>query len=264
MGEIQLVDAHCHLDELERRGMPAVEAILAAASAGVRQLVTSGDSPAENQRALELAEAHPEVYFTPGWHPSNGRPPSTAERRELRELLAHPRAVALGEVGLDYHRRDGRAVWDPGEQRRLLRGMLELAAEVGKPVVIHQRDASWDLLEVLDASPRVPTMLHCFSGGAEFAREAVARGLRCSFAGNLTFASAAQLREAVLVVPPALLLLETDAPFLAPQPLRGRLCHPALVRLTASWLGSHLGVGLERVAEWSSAAARAFFQLPLP
>ena len=264
MGEIQLVDAHCHLDELERRGMPAAEAISAAAASGVLQMVTSGDSPAENHRARELAEAHPEIFFTPGWHPSNGRAPSGGERQEIRDLLAHPRAVALGEVGLDYHRRDGGAIWDPGEQRHLLRSMLELAAEVGKPVVIHQRDAGWDLLEVLDSSPTVPTMLHCFSGGAEFAQAAVSRRLHCSFAGNLTFGSAAQLREAAQVVPPALLLLETDSPFLAPHPLRGRLCHPALVRLTASWLADHLGVGLETVAEWTSSTARAFFQLPSP
>ncbi len=264
MGEIQLVDAHCHLDELERRGMPAEEAISAAAAAGVLQMVTSGDSPAENHRARELAETYQGVYFTPGWHPNNGRAPSGAERRELRDLLAHPRAVALGEVGLDYHQRDGGTIWDPGEQRSLLRGMLELAAEVGKPVVIHQRDAGWELLEVLDASPRVPTMLHCFSGGAGFAQAAVSRKLHCSFAGNLTFRSAAELREAVLAVPPELLLLETDSPFLAPHPLRGRLCHPALVRLTASWLAGHLGMELELVAKRSSSAARAFFQLPPP
>jgi TatD DNase family protein len=264
VGEIQLVDAHCHLDELERRGMAAAEAVAAAAEAGVVQMVTSGDSPAENQRARELAEEFPEVFFTPGWHPSNGRAPSSEERREIGDLLAHPRAVALGEVGLDYHRRDEGAVWDPREQRHLLRSMLELAAEVGKPVVIHQRDAGGDLLEVLDLCPRVPTMLHCFSGGAKFARAAVSRGLFCSFAGNLTFGSAAQLREAAQVVPPELLLLETDSPFLAPHPLRGRLCHPALVRLTASWLASHLGVGLQTVAEWTSSTARAFFQLPPP
>ena len=264
MGEVQLVDAHCHLDELERRGMPAEEAISAAAASGVVQMVTSGDSPAENRRARELAEGNEGVFFTPGWHPGNGRAPSSAERRELRELLDHPRAVALGEVGLDYHRRDGGSIWDPGEQRHLLRSMLELAAEAAKPVVIHQRDAGRDLLEVLDASPAVPTMLHCFSGGAEFAQAAVSRKLRCSFAGNLTFRSAAQLREAVAVVPPGLLLLETDSPFLAPQPLRGRTCHPALVRLTASWLAAHLGVGLEAVAEWTSSTARALFQLPPP
>ncbi|MGC8474313.1 MAG: TatD family hydrolase, partial [Candidatus Dormibacteria bacterium] len=134
MGDIQLVDAHCHLDELERRGMPAAEAISAAAAAGVVQMVTSGDAPAENQRARQLAETYPGVYFTPGWHPSNSRAPSRAERRELRDLLDHPRAVALGEVGLDYHRRDGGTVWDPRAQRGLLRDMLELAAEAGKPV----------------------------------------------------------------------------------------------------------------------------------
>ena len=244
--------------------MPASEAIAAAADSGVLQMVTSGDSPAENQRARELAEAYPGVFFTPGWHPSNGRAPSSAEWREIRDLLGHPRAVALGEVGLDYHRWDGAAIWDPGEQRNLLRSMLELAAEVGKPVVIHQRDAGGDLLGVLDSLPKVPTMLHCFSGGAEFAQAAISRGLHCSFAGNLTFGSAAQLREAASVVPPELLLLETDSPFLAPHPLRGRVCHPALVRLTASWLANHLGVGLDTVAERSSSTARAFFQLPPP
>ena len=244
--------------------MAAPEAIRAAAAAGVVQLVTSGDTAAENSRGRELAERHPEVFFTPGWHPHNRRFPTAAERRELQALLAHPRAVALGEVGLDYHRAAGVAPWEPREQRRLLLEMLELAAEAGKPVVIHQRDAGPDLLEVLDSGPPLGVMLHCFSGGPEFAREAVARGLLCSFAGNLTFSSAHDLREAALLVPPAQLLVETDAPFLAPQPHRGRLCHPALVAVTAGWLAAHRGVCPETLAEWTSSTARAFFQLPTP
>lgn len=262
MSEIELIDAHCHLDEVVRRGMAAAEALEAAHAAGVHQVVTSGDSLEDSRRAMELAERHPEVFFTAGWHPSNGRPPTGRELAELRGLLGHPRAVAVGEVGLDYSRRWGAPPAEPSVQRRILAQMLELAASLGLPVVIHLREAHRDLLEVIDAAPAVRAMLHCFSGGPEFAAEAVARGLICSFAGNVTFRSATDLQAAVRSVPAGALVVETDAPFLAPEPQRGRLCHPALVRHTAAWIAARRGECLASLAAATAAATREFFGLP--
>lgn len=262
MVEVELVDAHCHLDEVERRGLGVEEALALAHAAGVNQVVSSGDSLDDSRRAMAIAERHGEVFFTAGWHPSNGRAPRQDELADLRTLLSHPRAVALGEVGLDYSHRWGPPAAEPASQRRILAQMLELAAEVRLPVVIHLREAQADLLQVLDRGPAVHAMLHCFSGGPEFAAEAVARGLLCSFAGNVTFSSASDLHAAVRVVPAGSLLVETDAPFLAPEPRRGRLCHPAMVRLTAQWIAARRGECLNTLAAATTAATREFFRLP--
>ncbi|MGH7610075.1 MAG: TatD family hydrolase [Candidatus Dormibacteria bacterium] len=260
--EVVLVDAHCHLQELEGRGMSAPAAVAAALGAGVRQLVTSGDGPRDNRRAAELAEQLPQVYFTVGWHPINPAPPSSAQRSELLRLLQHPRAVALGEVGLDFHLRPGHLETPPKLQEEIFASMLELAATVAKPVVIHQRQATREMLRILDRGPSVPVMLHCFDGGEELAQAARARGLLCSFAGNLTFRSARDLQEAARALPPELLAVETDAPFLAPEPHRGQLCQPAMVRATAQWLAVLRGDCLESLAEVTTANVRRFFGLP--
>ncbi|MHB1524696.1 MAG: TatD family hydrolase [Candidatus Dormibacteria bacterium] len=262
MAEPVLVDAHCHLDEMARRGLAVDVALAQAHLAGVHQVVTSGDGLEDSRQAADLAARHSEVYFTVGWHPVNQRPPSDVEMEELRGLLSHPKAVAVGEIGLDYKFRQGYLETPPALQREMFAMMLALAAELGKPVVIHQRQAQPDLLEVLDRAPAVAGMLHCFSGDAEFAQRACQRGLLVSFAGNLTFKSARDLQQAALVTPAPSLLVETDAPFLAPSPQRGELCHPALVRATASWLAVLRGECLESLARSTTANARAFFHLP--
>jgi len=262
MSEPELVDAHCHLDELARRGLPVAEALAMAHRAGVHQVVTSGDGLEDSRRAKDLAELHPEVFFTVGWHPVNSRPPSAPELAELRSLLAHPKAVGLGEIGLDYKFRPGYMETPSAVQQEMFELMLRLAAELGKPVVIHQREAHSDLLQVLDRAPAVAAMLHCFSGDAGFARAAEERGLLVSFAGNLTFKSARELQAAAKVVPAARLMVETDAPFLAPTPHRGELCHPALVRLTATWLAALRGECLGTLASATAETTREFFKLP--
>lgn len=261
---MELIDAHCHLDEMERRGLEAAPALLRAAQVGVVQVVASADDLASSERARELAEQFPNVYFTVGWGPEKGALPSGEEKEQILSLLRHPRAVALGEVGLDYLRRQGEPGISPEVQRRVFAAMLGLAAEAGKAVVVHQREAQADLLRVLDQGPRVTTLLHCFSGGAEFAQEAARRGLYCSFAGNLTFKSAEELRSAARAVPSELILVETDAPFLAPEPERGRTCEPAMVRLTAQWLAMLRGECLDTLSGATSANTRRALSLPLP
>ncbi len=264
MAETFLIDAHCHLDEMAKRGLPVAEALARAHRAGVHQVVTSGDGLADSREACRLAEAHQEVFFTAGWHPSNERPPTDRELEELRQLLSHPRAVGLGEVGLDYLRRPGHLETPPSVQQEMLSQMLELAADVGLPVVIHMRQAGADVLRLLDEGPGVPVLLHCFSGDRVFAEEAARRGLLCSFAGNVTFRSAGSLREALKVVPSELLTLETDSPFLAPEPHRGSVCEPALVAATASRVAVERGECLETLARVTTGNVREFFKLPDP
>jgi TatD DNase family protein len=260
----QLIDAHCHLDEMARRGLSVAAALERAHRAGVHQVVTSGDGLDDSREACRLAEAHPEVFFTAGWHPSNGRPPTDRELEEIRQLLSHPRAVALGEVGLDYLRRPGHLDTPPDLQREMLAQLLQLASDCARPVVIHMRQAGSDLLQLLDQSATTPVLLHCFSGDAEFAAEAARRGLLCSFAGNVTFRSAGSLRAALRVVPSELLTLETDSPFLAPEPHRGSVCEPAMVAATASRVAIERGECLGTLAGVTSENVRRFFNLPEP
>ncbi|HVC39748.1 MAG TPA: TatD family hydrolase [Candidatus Dormibacteraeota bacterium] len=263
-GQLALIDSHCHLVELERRGVAPAAAVSEAGRAGVSQMVTGGDDLAESRAGMALAEEYAEVFFTVGWHPVNPRPPEAAELAEMRRLLAHPKAVAVGEIGLDYLFRPGHLETAPEVQRESFSRMLELAAEVAKPVVIHQRQAQRDLLSVLDSGPPVTGILHCFSGDARFAADAAARGLYCSFAGNVTFKSAHQLREAARAVPAELLLVETDAPFLAPDPHRGETCQPSMVRATAQWLAALRGDCLESVAAITTENARRALGIPVP
>jgi TatD DNase family protein len=259
-----LIDSHCHLDELVRRGLPAREAVDRAHRAGVHQVVTSGDGLGDSREACALAEALSEVFFTVGWHPVNPTPPTDRELDELRQLLAHPKALAVGEVGLDYFFRPGYLETPAELQRQVFAAMLELAAELSKPVVIHQRQAQADLLELLDGGPSVTGILHCFSGDEHFATAAAARGLFCSFAGNVTFKSAHDLRAAARAVPSDLLLIETDAPFLAPEPHRGQTCEPAMVRATAQWLAVLRGDCLESLSEATTANTRSALGVPSP
>ncbi|MGA7363453.1 MAG: TatD family hydrolase [Candidatus Dormiibacterota bacterium] len=259
-----LIDAHCHLDEVLRRGLSVDEVVDQARRAGVCQMITSGDDMIENRAARELAEARPEIFFTVGWHPINPLPPTTVELGEMRELLAHPRALAVGEVGLDYFFRPGYLETSKETQREVFATMLELAAELDKPVVIHQRQAQSDLLQLLDQGPPVTGVLHCFSGGRTFAEAAAARGLYCSFAGNVTFKSARDLQEAARAVPAHLLLVETDAPFMAPEPHRGQTSHPAMVRTTAQWLAVLRGDCLESLSAVTTENTRRALTIPAP
>jgi TatD DNase family protein len=262
--EVALVDAHCHLDEVVRRGLPVREVVDQAQRAGVVQMVTSGDDLTESQAGCGLAEAFAQIFFTVGWHPVNPLPPTAEDLTQMRDLLAHPKAVALGEVGLDYFFRPGYLETPKAVQREVFATMLSLAAELSKPVVIHQRQAQADLLQLLDAGPPVTGILHCFSGDRAFAEEAVARGLYCSFAGNVTFKSAHELQEAARAVPSELLLVETDAPFLAPEPHRGEVSQPAMVRATAQWLAVLRGDCLESLSSVTTENTRRALGIPAP
>jgi TatD DNase family protein len=214
-----VIDTHAHLTSLD----DADEAIRRAAAAGVMRILTVGTSVDDCRRALSLAERHDGVFAILGIHPHDAGTATGDDLATLRELLAHPKAVAVGETGLDWFR--DYAPHD--DQRHLFAAQLQLAAELGKPVVIHTRAADDDTLAALADHPGT-VVLHCFSA-PRMLPTALERGWYVSFAGNATFPKAVDLRLAATQVPSERLLAETDSPYLAPQPVRGKRNEPANV-----------------------------------
>jgi TatD DNase family protein len=245
-----VIDTHAHVD---RDDAPAV--LERARDAGVERVILVATTIAGAHDALALADRHPGVYACLGVHPHNAADPDADRLDELRTLLGHRRAVAVGETGLDYFRD-----YAPHDvQRALFERQLELAAEVQKPVVIHTRAADDDTLAVLGAA-RTPVVLHCFSS-PELLPAALERGYYVSFAGNVTYPSAEQLREAARHVPGDRLLIETDSPYLSPQPRRGRPNEPANVVHTAAALAEARGEDADELAARLHANASTAFSL---
>jgi TatD DNase family protein len=226
-----VIDTHAHLTSLE----DADEAVARAAEAGVERVLTVGTDVDDCRRALSLAERHDGVHAILGIHPHGAGTATTDDLAALGDLLRHPKAVAVGETGLDWYRdyapRD--------DQHRLFASQLELASELGKPVVIHTRAADDDTLAALgDFTGTV--VLHCFSS-PHMLPTALGRGWYVSFAGNATFPKAVDLRLAATEVPAERILAETDSPYLAPQPVRGKRNEPANVVHTLAALARARG-----------------------
>jgi TatD DNase family protein len=247
-----VIDTHAHLTALD----DADDAIERAAGAGVTRILTVGTGIDDCRRALLLAERHDGVFAILGIHPHEAGAATDDDLAELCDLLEHPRAVAVGETGLDWYRD-----YAPRDhQRRLFAAQLELASEVAKPVVIHTRAADDDTLAGL-AGFAGTVVLHCFSS-AHMLPTALERGWYISFAGNATFPKAVDLRLAANEVPAERILAETDAPYLAPQPVRGKRNEPANVVHTLSALAHARGeepAHLERQIERNAAEC---FSLP--
>ena len=226
-----MIDTHAHLTALD----DADEAVERAAAAGVTRILTVGTDVEDCRRALELAEKHRGVYAILGIHPHEAGTTTTSELAKLRELQAHPKAVAVGETGLDWFRdyapRD--------DQRRLFAAELELATELGKPAVVHTRAADEDTLAGL-ADFTGTVVLHCFSS-PHMLPTALERGWYVSFAGNATYPKAVDLRLAATQVPAERILAETDSPYLAPQAVRGKRNEPANVVHTLAALAQARG-----------------------
>jgi TatD DNase family protein len=226
-----VIDTHAHLTSLD----DADEAVRRAAEADVTRILTVGTTVGDCRRALSLTERHDGVFAILGIHPHEARTATADDLAALRELLAQPKAVAVGETGLDWFRdyapRD--------DQRRLFAAELELAAELGKPAVIHTRAADEDTLAALEGHAGT-VVLHCFSA-PHMLPTALERGWYVSFAGNATFPKAVDLRLAATQVPAERILAETDSPYLAPQPVRGKRNEPANVVHTLAALAQARG-----------------------
>jgi TatD DNase family protein len=244
-----VIDTHCHLDVC---APPDDELVERARRAGVTRIATVGTHSESIARALAAAHRHPEVSAIVGRHPHQAEGFAEEDVEAIELAAADPGVRAIGETGLDYYR----DVAPRADQRRAFEAQLDLAARLGLPVAIHTRAADDDTFAVLgERSEQLTVVIHCFSSPGRL-EECVERGYLCSFAGNVTYPKAVELHEAAREVPDHLLLVETDAPYLAPQPLRGRPNEPANVVRTAEWVAELRGTSyeaLERTLEANAA-----------
>jgi TatD DNase family protein len=246
-----LVDSHCHLDfpQLSER-LPDVLARAKAAEVG--RMVTISTHVARFERYRALAETHDELFFTTGTHPHHAAEEPDVPASEIVALSRHPRCVGIGESGLDYHYDNS-----PRDvQRRVFRAHIAAARTSGLPLVIHARDADDDMIAILTeemGQGAFSAVLHCFSSGGRFAEIGIELGFYVSFSGILTFKRSESLRVIARKVPQDRLLVETDAPYLAPEPHRGRPNEPAYVAHTARVLADTVGLSPEALADVTTA-----------
>jgi len=245
-----LIDSHCHLDFPELAADR--EAVLARAAAnGVSRMVTISTRVKRFDEIVAIAEANPQVWCSVGTHPHHAHEETDVETADLVRLAAHPRCVAIGEAGLDYHYEGDYAAQAQGFRRH-----IAAARETGLPLVIHARDADADIAAILEDEAEkgaFPFVLHCFSSGLDLARRGLALGGYISFSGILTFKNAATVQQAATMAPADRILVETDAPYLAPVPHRGISNEPSFVRHTAEKLAELRGVSLDAIAATTTA-----------
>ena len=250
-----LFDSHAHLDD-EKFAADRDEVIARARAAGVRYILNAGADLASSAAAAALADKYPEVYAAVGVHPHDAKTATTDTWYRLAELAGHPKAVAVGEIGLDYH-------YDHSPrdvQRAVFIRALDLARQMKKPVIIHDREAHGDVLAIVKKEGKgLSGVFHCFSGSLEMAREVIKLGFYVSFAGPVTFANAAKLREVAKEVPLSRLLVETDCPYLAPQPHRGQRNEPAHVQLVAAAVAGIRGMDVSDLGQAAAANAMTLF-----
>jgi TatD DNase family protein len=253
---IEIIDTHCHLDS-EPFNNDRDEVVARAVAAGVTRLITigTGGGLAGASKAIALAETYPMVWATVGVHPHNAD--LSLDLTPLEHLVQHPKVVAVGEIGLDFFRD-----WSPVDaQHHVFQAQIALARKVKKPIVIHSRDAGESTLDTLVRcnAQEVGGVFHCFSENAEFAERLREINFRVSFPGQLTFKKAHEVREVCKAIPLEQILVETDAPYLAPEPHRGKRCEPAFVVETTKMLAQIKGLSLEEVAAITTSNALQLF-----
>jgi TatD DNase family protein len=249
-----LIDTHCHLND-QGKFASVDQEIEFARSQGVQRMIVVGIEPIEWSRTVDLAKAHPELFCILGWHPNHTADYSKDKLASLATLARTPKCLAIGEIGLDYH-------WDyasPTIQREALLDQLDLAQGLNLPVVFHAREAYSDLLDVLEARPPRPYLLHCFAGDAQDARRATA--LECYFGvdGPISYKKADELRDVIRSLPQDRLVVETDAPYLTPVPFRGKPNRPGYVKNVNAALAETLGLSDADCQELTTQNALRFF-----
>ncbi len=253
-----LVDTHAHLD-FNQFDADRDAVIYRAEENGVEQIITIGIDLATSRKSIELAEKYPGVYAAAGIHPHDVAKAGAEDLEKIKALLQHPKVVALGEVGLDFYYHHS-----PEEtQRKFLKIFLDWSLRGGKPLIIHTRDADESILAILRERSRAGWrgVFHCFSGDARMAEKVLEMGFHISFTGNITFKNSSSA-EVMRTVPLERLMVETDCPFMAPAPHRGKRNEPAYVQLVAQKIAEVKGVSFAAVAERTTANAVALFQLP--
>jgi TatD DNase family protein len=256
---VSAVDAHTHLEACGAKDSADVRSMMdRAESAGIGHVITVADDMAAARWAVEASTWDDRVFAAVALHPTRTKDFGESERDELAALAAHPRVVAIGETGLDYY-------WDyaPHDaQQDAFRWHIELSKRLGKPLMIHDRDAHDDVLRILDEEGAPDTVVfHSFSGDADMARRCVVAGYVLSFSGTVTFRNAKSLRDAAMVVPLQQLLVETDAPFLTPHPFRGRPNEPYCAAYTLRELADLRGVQVGELATIVTATVNRVFGL---
>ncbi len=261
---MKLFDSHAHyFDDRFAREYPggAEKAITDVFDAGVQYILNAGTAPDTVRAAIALAERFPGLYASSGLHPSDSHDVTDADLTsvlcDIRSLCDHPKVVAIGEIGLDYH-------WDVSQKERqksIFDMQLSMAEELSLPVIIHDREAHGDTMDILWAHPRVTGILHSFSGSAEMARQLTARGWYVSFSGPVTYKNARSLREAAAAVPVEQMLIETDAPYLPPEPHRGKLNHSGYLPYIVRTLAEIKELSEEEMAECTLQNALRIFRI---
>jgi Mg-dependent DNase len=284
----QLIETHAHLDYPDF-AHDFDDVLRRANEAGVTRIITIGTSLASSRRAIELAEKHPNIFAVIGVHPTCAEETDEDVASPLRELAKSPRVVAIGETGLDYHRLPSAEVAKEkqvqvfsqalqsetseeleaqihdgaykSKQASLFEQQLDLAAELGLNVVIHQRDAWSDTLEIMKPyTGKLRGVFHCFGGTLEQANEVVGLGHLVSFTGIVTFKNGVTVRDVAAQLPLFKFMVETDCPYLAPVPFRGKRCEPAHTRIVAETIAAARGISLQDVAEMTTQTAEEFFR----
>jgi|SRR5436190_11472062 len=259
-------DTHAHLDYPDYAS--DLEAVIErAAAAGIGKIIAIGSDLESSARAIKLSERFPNVYAVVGWHPSQASEAPDDLRPALRELARHPKVVAVGETGLDYYRLPSAQGGTPPDDQRykqkqsvLFRQHLELASELGLNCVIHQRDAFEDVLaEMTPFADNVRGVFHCFGGSPADMQRVVAMGSLVSFTGIITFKNAQGVRDTAAATPLDRFMLETDCPFLAPVPYRGKRCEPAYVKEIAALAAQVKGCSPDELSRATCATAQNFF-----
>ena len=257
-----LIDSHAHYwdDKLKDASDAVLRAFFSAGGVGV---VNVGTTPETSRLAAEQARAYPQMVTALGIHPSDaafltGTPDE--EVAQIRALLTDPanKAVAVGEIGLDYHYEG----YDKRLQEEYFSRQMALAEELGLPVVIHDREAHGDCFEMVCRYPRVTGVFHSYSGSAEMAKDLIRRGWYISFSGTITFKNAPRVREVAASLPHERVLIETDAPYLAPHPYRGQCNHSGYVRYTCAALAEVWGLTTDETVSITCENARRLFRLP--
>ena len=268
-----LIDSHCHLDDYD--DLPAILANARAAGVGKLLAIGIGNGPATMHRALDLAHQHPEIFATAGIHPQEAHQATPEALAKLTTLADDPRCLAIGEIGLDYYHLDNPDI--PTQQAAFI-AQMQIAAAARKPITIHCRtselaipaakarygaaDAWEDLLSLIHqhwTPTGLPGIMHCFSGNADQAARSLATGFYLSFAGNVTYPKSTTIQAVAATVPADRVLIETDAPFLAPIPLRGQTNEPAYVAHTARFVANLRGISLDDLAVITTSNFNALF-----
>jgi TatD DNase family protein len=258
-----LTDTHCHLQFDKYKNIE--EVVERAKSAGVKRLICVGTSFADSQKAIAIAEKFDNCWASLGWHPyesKNYYQVPEADLKKMEELLTHPKVIAVGECGLDYHYEDA----EPNKQKIALRFQIEnLALKHDLPVIFHIRDAWKNFWPIFDeyksAGQQIHGVVHSFTGGPKQLEQALSRGLLVALNGIVTYTRDSALLEAAKQVPLDMLILETDAPFLTPEPYRNEICEPKHVRTTAEFLATLRNEPLEKLAAATTANSARLFGL---